>query len=414
MQTAGRVGIFVDVENLTQWIKQDGLEQLIEDLTSMGAIIVRRAYAKWTNTNLTSHQSILNRLGFELIHTYHPISGKNSADIQIVVDVMEYAWRDPYLQWIALATGDSDFSPLFRRLREMGRQVIGAGPRSALSESVKSSCSRFIYLEQENSAANPDEASRASAFDDAADLLEKALRTFDEPANCSALKARMMNIDSAFDEKKLGFKGFNDFVNHVDTVELIRNGNTWFVIFPTSKTIDSSSNIVKEKISEDHDSQDLIDKYRSVLRKKGWRSVPLAIVEECYRRLNEMNAMSRSEMAEGVISGTATNLTTTDARKAISMLFKAGVMKKIEHQHGSDGEESCWKVMPLPKEKVIFAIDRAMLSRLLPGLEEVAVPFKKACVLPLLLQSRSLDELDNLILEARQLYRVSSRNEDQL
>ncbi len=140
MQTVDRVGIFVDVENLTQWIKQDGLEQLIEELTSMGAIIVRRAYAKWTLPSLTPHQNILNRLGFELIHTFHPISGKNSADIQIVVDVMEYARRDPDLGWIALATDDSDFSPLFRRLREMGRQVIGAGPRSALSESVCLRC----------------------------------------------------------------------------------------------------------------------------------------------------------------------------------------------------------------------------------------------------------------------------------
>jgi hypothetical protein len=87
MQTVDRVGIFVDVENLTQWVKQDGLEQLIEELTSMGAIIVRRAYAKWTLASLNPHQNILNRLGFELIHTFHPISGKNSADIQIVVDV---------------------------------------------------------------------------------------------------------------------------------------------------------------------------------------------------------------------------------------------------------------------------------------------------------------------------------------
>jgi hypothetical protein len=57
MQTTDRVGIFVDVENLTQWIKQDGLEQLIEELTSMGAIIVRRAYAKWTEPNVTPHQN---------------------------------------------------------------------------------------------------------------------------------------------------------------------------------------------------------------------------------------------------------------------------------------------------------------------------------------------------------------------
>jgi uncharacterized protein (TIGR00288 family) len=127
VKTKERVAIFVDAENLTQWIKQDGLETLFEELSSIGTVVVRKAYARWTNTSLAGHQATLNRLGFELIHTFHPVSGKNSADIQIAVDVMEYAGRED-LQAIVLATGDSDFSPLFRRLREMGKQVLGAGP----------------------------------------------------------------------------------------------------------------------------------------------------------------------------------------------------------------------------------------------------------------------------------------------
>ena len=87
MNNANRVAIFVDAENLTQWIKQDGLETLLKELSSIGTVVVRKAYARWTNTNLAAHQSTLNRLGFELIHTFHPVSGKNSADIQMAVDV---------------------------------------------------------------------------------------------------------------------------------------------------------------------------------------------------------------------------------------------------------------------------------------------------------------------------------------
>jgi uncharacterized protein (TIGR00288 family) len=411
MQTVDRVGIFVDVENLTQWVKQDGLEQLIEELTSMGAIIVRRAYAKWTLPSLSPHQNILNRLGFELIHTFHPISGKNSADIQIVVDVMEYAWRDPDLKWIALATGDSDFSPLFRRLREMGRQVIGAGPRSALSESVKSSCSRFIYLERENIINNADEVTRASAFDDAADLLEKALRTFDEPASCSALKARMMNIDSAFDEKQLGFKGFNDFVHQVDTVELNFNGRAWLVSFVNNKTSVCKQVSAKQEYADDPNIPKLVDQYRSILRKKDWRSLPLPIVQECYLRLSKLGAMTRSEMVELAISnGGSTNLTAVDVRKVMSMLLKAGLMIKIENQHGPDGDETYWKVSSLTIEKVLFAVDRAMVIRLMTWLEEFSVPFKRECIALLLLQSLPLGKLDALIAEARQSCRISDKN----
>jgi len=411
MQTVDRVGIFVDVENLTQWVKQDGLEQLIEELTSMGAIIVRRAYAKWTLPSLIPHQNILNRLGFELIHTFHPISGKNSADIQIVVDVMEYAWRDPNLRWIALATGDSDFSPLFRRLREMGRQVIGAGPRSALSESVKSSCSRFIYLEREDSIEKTDEAVRASAFDDAVDLLEKALKTFDEPANCSVLKTRMLNIDSAFDERQLGFKGFNDFVSQVDSVELTHIGKSWFVSFANNKVCDRASQDGKTELPHDPDAQNLVDHYRTILRKKGWRSMPLPIVEECYRQLAPIEAMARSEMAESIVSSaSSTNLTVADVKKVMSLFFKAGMMIKKPNPHALNGEENFWKVDVFPREKVSYEIDRAMICRLLSGLEEFSVPFKQETVAPLLLQPRQSGELNKLIKEARQQLRDPDKN----
>jgi len=403
MQTLDRVGIFVDVENLTQWIKQDGLEQLIEELTSMGTIVVRRAYAKWTEPNVTPHQNILNRLGFELIHTFHPIGGKNAADIQLVVDVMEYAWRDPDLRWITLATGDSDFSPLFRRLREMGRQVIGAGPRSALSEAVKSSCSRFIYLDREKQIEKADDATRVSVFDDAADLLEKALATFDEPATCSVLKARMTNIDSAFDEKQLGFKGFNDFVKQVDTVELSYNGKAWLVSFKPNEPV---SQVDSAKTSEDLDTSNLIDRYRSILRSKKWRSVPLLAIEECYQRLMGLGAMTRPEMAEQIISsGAPTKLTSIDVKKVTGIFFKANLMIKAENEHGPDGDENYWKINSIPLEQVLYAIDRAMIIRLLSGLEEAALPLNKEIIQALLLKKKSIPELDKLINEAKQVIR---------
>jgi uncharacterized protein (TIGR00288 family) len=403
-----RVGIFVDVENLTRWIKHNGIEQLLEDLLSMGTIIVRRAYARWTNEGLTSHQSILNRLGFELIHTFHPVSGKNSADIQIVVDVMEYAWRDPNLGCIALATGDSDFSPLFRRLREMDRQVIGVGPRSALSESVKSSCSRFLYIQPENSSESQDEASRTSAFDDAADLLEKALRTFDGPANCSSLKARMLNIDSAFDEKKLGFKGFNDFVNKVNNVKLTQNGKAWFISFLEKNTIKSLPVVSAGQKSNETSPKNIPEQYQQILRRKNWRSVSLSVIEACYHRLCEINSSPRPEIAEIAIAGSGSRYTTTDIRKVINLLFKAGLM---EPSHKSDGEETCWKAISHPLKNVIFAIDKAMLVRLLTGLNETSIPLETKYLSPLLLQTRTSEEIDKLVWEARQSCRTVSQHD---
>ena len=131
-----KVAVFVDVENLTHWIKGDGAERLVSDLSSIGQLIVRRAYGKWTNQNLIPLQSTLNRLGFELVHNFHPVSGKNSSDIQLTVDAMEYALHLNDVNWFVLATGDSDFSPLFRRLREMGKEVIGVASENGKNRTL--------------------------------------------------------------------------------------------------------------------------------------------------------------------------------------------------------------------------------------------------------------------------------------
>jgi hypothetical protein len=263
-----KIAVFLDTENLTKWIKNGGHETLLSELSGIGQIIVRRAYGKWTNQNLQPFQGELNRQGFELIHNYHPVSGKNSSDIQMTVDVMEYALRLNEVTWFVLATGDSDFSPLFRRLREMGKEVFGVGPRSPLSESVKTSCSKYVYTDATVSISK--EVLR-STLDDAIDLTETALKAFDGPASCSALKVSITNLDSAFDEKLLGFKSFTDFLRSTESIQTTYDAtnNTWYAYFSNSDAEISSMNI-SHNIEAEIKTEEL---YRKILRKKHWRSI---------------------------------------------------------------------------------------------------------------------------------------------
>lgn len=94
-----KIAVFIDVENLTQWVKNDGTERLMADISTIGQVIVRRAYGVWSKPGISNFQAPLNRLGFELIHSFHPVSGKNSADIQLTVDVMEHALRLTDVDW---------------------------------------------------------------------------------------------------------------------------------------------------------------------------------------------------------------------------------------------------------------------------------------------------------------------------
>jgi uncharacterized protein (TIGR00288 family) len=233
-----KVAIFLDVENLSGWLKADGGEVLLERANELGRVVVRRAYGDFNVPSVSTRQAELNLLGFEFVHVYHPAKGKNSADIQIVVDVMEYLARIPDLEWVVLATGDSDFSPLFRRLRELGKSVVGVGPRSALSEAVKKSCNRFIYIDEKIKSDNAETSLKIDQLrEDALDLLERVLSRFTEGVNLSVLKNAMLELDSAFDEQNIGFSGFLKFLKSApEIVTLYQVKKTWY-----AKSIEADS-----------------------------------------------------------------------------------------------------------------------------------------------------------------------------
>ena len=284
-----KFAVFIDAENLISWIKDDGPAKLLEELSSSGQVIVRRAYGKWTNSNLNQLQEILNRNGFELLHNYHPVSGKNSSDIQMTVDAMEYALKLSDVGWFVLATGDSDFSHLFRKLREIGKDVIGIGPKSPLSECVKTSCSRYIYTYQDKSL---EEDVIILEKEEAEDLLENIISKNDGPINISSLKNQMLQVDSAFNEKRLGYKNFTSFIEAMDFVTLEKDTVTY---------IKNS----KKKIEIENNGNKTIDSktlYKSLLKKKHWDLIPKNILIKVYKEAVAINPMSRQMLVDKLLS----------------------------------------------------------------------------------------------------------------
>ena len=385
-----KIAVFVDVENLTQWIKYGGPEELLSELSSIGQIIVRRAYGNWTNQHLQSFQGELNRQGFELIHNFHPVSGKNSSDIQLTIDVIEHALRLTDVEWFVLATGDSDFSPLFRRLREMGKEVIGTGPRSPLSESVKTSCSKFIYTDKVEPVSKE---VLYSSLDDAVDLAEKALKTFDSPVLCSVLKQSMINMDSAFDEKTLGFKSFTDFLKTIDFINFA---------FDSKQRIESVSLIQKNDLtipknrSEEEKNTSTEDLYRGFLRKMKWRSISKNIIVEIYKNLMNIKPLTRSDMVEVVMQKSNGDMSAANIKKALSIFMKASLFELHEHST-KEGQEKKWKIKQ--KDDIFSDIDRAILIRLLHSIEKNEGKIYWSVLLNVLYGTYSEKELKKLITE---------------
>ena len=271
-QKANRIAVFVDAENVTNWIKHDGVRLLMEELNQLGQIIIRRAYGVWSKPNLAMHQAAINQAGFELIHCYHPVTGKNTADIQMTVDVIECAWQLPNISCFVLVTGDSDFTPVFRRLREMDKDVIGVGQHSTLSECVQTSCTRFIYtddvvtlacnevLPQAPLALQPIPSTQPLlTLAQADEFVIAHLKASPTPVNASQIKTLLKQHSADFDEMHYGFKTFTDYLTANNAIEISKIGTVNFASL--SKTAQPTETVKIVATAEDY--QALLKKHNA-------------------------------------------------------------------------------------------------------------------------------------------------------
>ncbi|MBU1417833.1 MAG: NYN domain-containing protein [Proteobacteria bacterium] len=382
-----KIAIFVDVENLTSWIKEDGPEKLLDEICTLGQPVVRRAYGNWNSPAVSHFQAYLNRLGFELVHNFHPVSGKNSSDIQMTVDVIEYAWNLKDLQWFVLATGDSDFSPLFRRLREMGKGVIGVGPRSTLSETVKTSCSRYIYTE---SMTQQGEMAIQSAYEDAVDNVGRVLSSFGDNIHLSLLKTKLLNLDSAFDEKQLGYTSFSTFIESIEEISL--NGKNTICRLKPEKTVKTHS-----ANSNKNDNLDLSTQYRAILRKKNWRILPKEYLITIFDQLKTFQPSTKEKLLEDILQIIGKNITPTDVRKAFSIFIKCHLLKRWEINNSTS--EILWAISnkDMKAQEMLVARDIAVAARICNACLEEKIKLENSSLNGILYSTKSTQDVSHII-----------------
>ena len=148
-----RIALFLDFENLAIGAREDlgGLtfdfKPIADALAERGRVVARRAYADWTmfesaRRGLTEHQ-------VELIEIPQKVGAtrKNAADIKMAVDAIELAFERDYITTFVVCTGDSDFTPLVHKLRELNKRVIGIGLRGSTSRLLPPACDEFLFYE---------------------------------------------------------------------------------------------------------------------------------------------------------------------------------------------------------------------------------------------------------------------------
>ena len=141
--------VLVDAEN-AQW---SSLAPIMEEVAALGAdSSVRRIYGDFSKHNLSPWKQVSLELSFRPVNAFSYISGKGSSDAVLIIEAMDFLFRNPNLDGFVLVSSDSDFTPLAQRLREAGKCVIGFGQRQTPAPFV-TACERFIYTENLGDAA---------------------------------------------------------------------------------------------------------------------------------------------------------------------------------------------------------------------------------------------------------------------
>jgi uncharacterized protein (TIGR00288 family) len=145
------IALFCDFENIALGVRDArypdlDIELVIERLLLKGSIVVRKAYCDWTRYK--DFKVDMHQAGFELIDIPHVSqSGKNSADIRMVVDALDLCYMKPHVDTFVIVSGDSDFSPLVTKLLENNKAVIGVGVKNSTSDMLVQRCNEFIYYD---------------------------------------------------------------------------------------------------------------------------------------------------------------------------------------------------------------------------------------------------------------------------
>ncbi len=240
------LALFIDFDNVALGARDArqrfDITPLLQRLLEKGKIIVKKAYADWHYYK--EHMSPLHEAAIELIEIPMPrISGKNSADIRMVVDAMDMCYSKEHIDTFVIVSGDSDFSPLVSKLRENNKRVIGIGVKNSSSKLLINNCDEFIFYDDiyrhtqrrlGGSAANVP-ADKRELFDFLVKTVQSLLVENRGMLYSSLIKDTMTRKQPDFTERAHGFSTFGDLLDEARKLGLLiverdaAAGGTWVV-----------------------------------------------------------------------------------------------------------------------------------------------------------------------------------------
>ena len=241
-QETRNMALFCDFENVALGVReakyaQFDIARVLQRLLLKGSIVVKKAYCDWERYK--EFKAPMHAAAFEMIEIPHVrMSGKNSADIRMVVDALDLCYTKSHVDTFVVISGDSDFSPLVSKLRENNKEVIGVGVKNSSSDLLIANCDEFIYYDD---LVREDEAKRRAAKkrkeasgsgtekqQEAFDLVIETLQALTAERGAgeriwgSMVKQALKRRKPGFNESYYGYRAFSDLLEEAEKKGLIR------------------------------------------------------------------------------------------------------------------------------------------------------------------------------------------------
>lgn len=260
LEDTTNMALFCDFENIALGVRdakyaQFDIKKVLERLLLKGNIVVKKAYCDWERYK--DFKAPMHEASFELIEIPHVRqSGKNSADIRMVVDALDLCYTKAHVDTFVVISGDSDFSPLVSKLRENNKQVIGIGVKGSTSDLLSANCDEFIFYDdlvraheaktkrtgrKSTAKAAPEaivegqpkgeDAKRREALELTVETIEALLseRGEEEKIWASMVKQTMKRRRPGFSETHYGYRSFSDLLEDAQSrglITLTRDGKS--------------------------------------------------------------------------------------------------------------------------------------------------------------------------------------------
>ncbi len=247
------MALFCDFENIALGVRDAKypafeIKKVLERLLLKGSIVVKKAYCDWDRYK--DFKAPMHEAAFELIEIPHVRqSGKNSADIRMVVDALDLCYTKSHVDTFVIISGDSDFSPLVSKLRENNKQVIGVGVKDSTSDLLSANCHEFIFYDdlvraqearkkrtvkkaaakssgkesKPADAKTEEEEKRGEILDFLVETVEALIveRGSDEKIWGSMVKPTMQRRRPGFNESAYGYRSFKELVEDAAKKKLL-------------------------------------------------------------------------------------------------------------------------------------------------------------------------------------------------